>query len=338
MGLKVTNNAFGALNAGISNSDTIIVLQAGQGARFPSLGAGDYFYATLIDTSNNLEIVKVTARATDTLTVVRAQDGTTARAYNVNDRFELRPTAALFNEIITDVESRLSATNPSYTGTLTGGTGVVNIGSGQFYKDTDGNVNIGTALTMPAFGDTRRFTVSGDQASIVINSNDTTANKFARLIFTKGNATGNEGLVRYNVNAYSMGLWTNAIERLRILGDGTRLSWLVNDVRPEFSCRAWVKFNGVNSPPTIIGSGNVSSVARTGTGLFTVNLATAMPTADYAVSALAGNPDVVNVFTHTCAGSNLTPTQPTTTQFPIKVVDGVSSLANTALITASIFA
>ena len=101
MGLKVTNNAFGALNAGISNSDTVVVLQAGQGARFPVLGAGDYFYATLIDTSNNLEIVKVTARATDTLTVVRAQDGTTARAYNVNDRFELRPTAALFNEIIT---------------------------------------------------------------------------------------------------------------------------------------------------------------------------------------------------------------------------------------------
>jgi hypothetical protein len=62
------------------------------------LGAGDYFYATLIDTSNNLEIVKVTARATDTMTVVRAQDGTSSRAYNVNDRFELRPTAALFNE------------------------------------------------------------------------------------------------------------------------------------------------------------------------------------------------------------------------------------------------
>jgi hypothetical protein len=32
------------------------------------------------------------------MTVVRAQDGTTARAYSANDRFELRPTAALFNE------------------------------------------------------------------------------------------------------------------------------------------------------------------------------------------------------------------------------------------------
>lgn len=38
----------------------------------------------------------------------------------------------------------LTAANPSYTGTLTGGTGVVNLGSGQFYKDASGNVGIGT--------------------------------------------------------------------------------------------------------------------------------------------------------------------------------------------------
>lgn len=34
-------------------------------------------------------------------------------------------------------------TNLSYTGTLTGGTGVVNLGSGQFYKDASGNIGIG---------------------------------------------------------------------------------------------------------------------------------------------------------------------------------------------------
>jgi hypothetical protein len=103
MGLKVTNNAFGTLNAGINSSVTTIVLSAGEGARFPTLTASDYFYATLIDTSNNLEIVKVTARSTDTMTVVRAQDNTTARAFSTNDRFELRPTAALFNELSTAV-------------------------------------------------------------------------------------------------------------------------------------------------------------------------------------------------------------------------------------------
>lgn len=39
----------------------------------------------------------------------------------------------------------LMVASPSYTGTLTGGTGVVNLGSGQFYKDGSGNVGIGTA-------------------------------------------------------------------------------------------------------------------------------------------------------------------------------------------------
>ena len=34
--------------------------------------------------------------------------------------------------------------NPTYTGTLTGSTGVLNIGSGQVYKDASGNVGIGT--------------------------------------------------------------------------------------------------------------------------------------------------------------------------------------------------
>jgi hypothetical protein len=115
MGLKVTNNAYAVLNASITSSATTIVLVAGQGARFPTLSAGDYFYATLIDTSNNLEIVKCTARSTDTLTVVRGQDNTTARAYATNDRFELRPTAALFNE-----KANANEYLPLAGGTMTG--------------------------------------------------------------------------------------------------------------------------------------------------------------------------------------------------------------------------
>jgi hypothetical protein len=44
--------------------------------------------------------------------------------------------------------STLTTLNTAYTGTLTGGTGIVNLGSGQFYKDASGNVGIGT--TAPA--------------------------------------------------------------------------------------------------------------------------------------------------------------------------------------------
>jgi hypothetical protein len=42
--------------------------------------------------------------------------------------------------------------NQSYTGTLTGGTGVVNLGSGQFYKDASGNVGIGTSSPISIAG------------------------------------------------------------------------------------------------------------------------------------------------------------------------------------------
>ena len=38
-----------------------------------------------------------------------------------------------------------SFTNLAYTGTLTGSTGILNIGSGQVYKDASGNVGIGTS-------------------------------------------------------------------------------------------------------------------------------------------------------------------------------------------------
>lgn len=37
-----------------------------------------------------------------------------------------------------------NATDLSYTGTLTGSTGVMNIGAGQVYKDASGNVGFGT--------------------------------------------------------------------------------------------------------------------------------------------------------------------------------------------------
>ena len=133
MGVKVSNNAFGTLSASINTSDTTITLDSGQGARFPSLGASEHFYGTLIDTSNNIEIVKVTARSTDSMTVTRAQDDTTATAFAIGDRFELRPTAALFEDIITeignvDLSSRVDKTGDTMTGSL----GIRGTSTGRF--------------------------------------------------------------------------------------------------------------------------------------------------------------------------------------------------------------
>jgi hypothetical protein len=73
------------------------------------------------------------------------------------------------------------------------------------------------------------------------------------------------------------------IERMRIAGNGQQSSVIPGGTTlyPEFKCRAWVNFNGTGTV-AIRASGNVSSITDGGTGVYTVNFATAMPDANYA--------------------------------------------------------
>ena len=102
MAIQFANNAYSTLASGITDSATSITLTTGEGARFPTLTGVHYFLATLIDASNNLEIVKCTSRSTDVLTVVRAQESTTGRAYITGDRIELRITAGVLDALYDD--------------------------------------------------------------------------------------------------------------------------------------------------------------------------------------------------------------------------------------------
>lgn len=144
MGVKVSNNAFGTISAGINSSATTVTLDSGQGARFPTLGGSDHFYGTLIDTSNNVEIIKVTARSSDSMTVVRAQDNTTAQAFAIGDRFELRPVAKLFEDIISEAApaaNSITATEINISGNGTSGQAVLTDGDGSFsYGDAGGGL------------------------------------------------------------------------------------------------------------------------------------------------------------------------------------------------------
>lgn len=49
--------------------------------------------------------------------------------------------------------------------------------------------------------------------------------------------------------------------------------------------RAWVNFNGTGTV-AIRSAHNISSITDNGTGLYTLNFATAMPTADYSVAGV----------------------------------------------------
>ena len=100
MGVKFSNNATGQLSAGITAAATSVTLQSGQGALFPTLGATDFCFLTLVEPGGAFEIVKATARSGDTFTIVRGQDSTVARAFATGDRMELRPVAAAMDAII----------------------------------------------------------------------------------------------------------------------------------------------------------------------------------------------------------------------------------------------
>lgn len=118
MGIKLSNNTYGTLAGAIASGVTAIALTAGHGARFPTLGATDYFFATLVDAAGNLEIIKVTARAGDNLTAVRQVDGTTARAFSGGDRLEIRPCNAAMLALQTERAALAASGTNAYTATL----------------------------------------------------------------------------------------------------------------------------------------------------------------------------------------------------------------------------
>lgn len=92
MGVKFKNNAESTLDTAISASDLGLAVAYGDGTLFPSTSGGAYFYMTIEATDGTYEVVKVTARSGDSMTIVRAQEDTTAKAFTAGARCELRVT------------------------------------------------------------------------------------------------------------------------------------------------------------------------------------------------------------------------------------------------------
>lgn len=128
MGALATNNAVTTISTSITAAATQIVLAGGTGELFPAAVEGKtWFFGTLYDKNNNIEIVKVTIRNGDTLTVLRGQDGTSAHKFDAGDGFDLRPTAALFNdkvsedkleETVTEIKTDYTSADAAVTKTL----------------------------------------------------------------------------------------------------------------------------------------------------------------------------------------------------------------------------
>ena len=111
MTYQAKNNAYSTLAGSLTNVATSLTVQTGHGDRFPIIASPAYTVITLEDASGNREVIKVTARAgaADTMTIVRAQEGTSARAWAAGDSVELRMTAAEVQTLFDHVDDTVGA-------------------------------------------------------------------------------------------------------------------------------------------------------------------------------------------------------------------------------------
>lgn len=110
---QFANNANSILAAPINSVVTTLQVQAGTGALFPTPIANQPFFLTLLDaaTQQTNEIVLVTARVGDVLTIARGQDGTTAKNWNGGDICVNLVTAATVQNMEQIPQSQAAAHN-----------------------------------------------------------------------------------------------------------------------------------------------------------------------------------------------------------------------------------
>lgn len=104
------NNATTTLATSMSNTINSLDVVTGTGALFPSISSnsGDYFYITIVDRNGQFEIVKVINRVEDKFTIVRAQEGTKALAFDSGSQVEQRITAGALNDVISSLQSSVA--------------------------------------------------------------------------------------------------------------------------------------------------------------------------------------------------------------------------------------
>ena len=176
-------------------------------------------------------IVTVNGAVMEIGTDVTASNGTSivlAQAALVNDEVNIYAFAT-FNIANTYTQAQVDAgflpkANPNYTGTLTGGTGVVNLGSGQFYKDASGNIGVGTASPSTKFhvaGSGAVASVGNFGTELKLQNASTVSDAGSGSGFASDGVTASVGAWSGNgITFFSGNNGTTKLERMRINSSG----------------------------------------------------------------------------------------------------------------------
>lgn len=175
------NFASSTLGAAITSGATSLTVRSGTGDLFPTPTGLEFFYLTLenrTSTGTTREIVKVTARTSNTMTIVRAQEGTTAAAFPRGTTAALRITAA-------GLESLRSSTVDDW--------------------DVPGNLTVGGNATVTG-NIVLNGTVAVEDSVLVGASIEVDGQASVGTLFTIGNATVSGNLLLNGVLASDGGL------------------------------------------------------------------------------------------------------------------------------------
>ena len=118
MGVIIKNGVWATLANSIGASDTTIAVTAGQGERFGVIASPNYMYCTLIQGTYPYETerVMVTNLSGDTLTVTRAQDDSTAKAFSAGSRIESRAINATVRAAVREPTGNIAMSGNKLTG------------------------------------------------------------------------------------------------------------------------------------------------------------------------------------------------------------------------------
>lgn len=245
MPVLYSNNAATTLAAGIASEATSLSVAAGTGAKFPVISGGNHFYATLSNAAETLqEIVKVTARTTDALTIVRAQDGTTALAWNIGDKIELRITKAMLDDlkserttpvdVSTSITAERSAVRTLTNATLDSANCKIGALSG-IMKMTGGAPSVAIAADFPVLNQSTTGTAANVTGTVAVANGGT------------GATTASAALTNLGAAPLSSPVFT---------GNPTGPTPLQFDNDTSLATTAWVKGEGIQAA-------NVTTVSST---------------------------------------------------------------------------
>lgn len=120
--LLYQNNAKSTVAAPIGTGSLTVTVAPGDGAKFPNPNVGtQYFKVSFVDAATKLltEICNCTQRVGDVLTIVRAQENTTARTWGAGDTIANFQTAGSMSQLAQIEQAQQSAFNASIdTGSL----------------------------------------------------------------------------------------------------------------------------------------------------------------------------------------------------------------------------